>query len=274
MGMTRLRNRARSRTNAMVDAAVVAGTIASAWLLVLHGRAMVGLLGNDALVYWSVDADAPYADATVGGAGAYLYSPAFMQALTPLRILPAEPFLAIWWTIITVTAVLLARPWPLMLLPLALPVLQDVMIGNIHVLLGAAIVIGFRWPAAWAFVLLTKVTPGIGLVWFLVRREWVALAIALGATIVIAAASFALTPGHWADWLAVLRRDGGGQSTSLLVRAAAGTGLVAWGAATSRPWTVPIGAMVALPVIWSDSFAMLLGAAYLRARARYTPETS
>ena len=28
-----------------------------------------------------------------------------------------------------------------------------------------------RWPAAWAFVLLTKMTPGIGLLWFAFRRD-------------------------------------------------------------------------------------------------------
>ena len=51
--------------------------------------------------------------------------------------------------------------------------------------IAAAIVIGFRWPAAWSLVLLTKITPGIGLLWFAVRREWRSLAIALGAVIMI-----------------------------------------------------------------------------------------
>ncbi len=46
--------------------------------------------------------------------------------------------------------------------------------------MAAAIALGFRYPATWAFVLLAKVTPGIGLLWFLVRREWRNLAIALG----------------------------------------------------------------------------------------------
>ena len=40
--------------------------------------------------------------------------------------------------------------------------------GNIR-LLGVAAVIGFRRPP-WSFVILTKVTPGIGLLWFVVRR--------------------------------------------------------------------------------------------------------
>ena len=35
---------------------------------------------------------------------------------------------------------------------------------------------------SWAFVLLTKVTPGIGLLWFAIRRRWRDLAIALGVT--------------------------------------------------------------------------------------------
>ena len=41
-------------------------------------------------------------------------------------------------------------------------VVEDVVRGNIHVLLAMAIVAGFRLPAAWAAVLLTKVTPPRG----------------------------------------------------------------------------------------------------------------
>ena len=67
--------------------------------------------------------------------------------------------------------------------------------GNIHLLLAAAIVAEFRWPAAWSFVLLTKVTPGIGLLWFAVRREWRPLMIALGATAAIAGLTFIIVPG-------------------------------------------------------------------------------
>ena len=66
--------------------------------------------------------------------------------------------------------------------------------GNIHLLLAAAIVLGFRWPWTWAIVLLTKITPGIGLLWFVVRREWRDLAIALGATAAIVAVSFLVWP--------------------------------------------------------------------------------
>src|SRR5436305_1705444 len=115
--------------------------------------------------------------------------------------LPREVFIAGWTALLAAVALWLARPWPVALLVLALPVSQEVMIGNIHLLLAAAIVLGFRWPATWAFVLLTKVTPGVGLLWFLVRREWRSLAIALAMAVGIAGVSYVLAPSPWADWL-------------------------------------------------------------------------
>ena len=157
---------------------------------------------------------------------------------------------------------------------LALPVSQEILIGNIHLLLAAAIVLGFRWAGTWAFVLLTKVTPGVGLLWFAARREWRALAIALGTTAVIAALSFVIAPDAWRDWIALLRHDGGTQSSVLLVRIAIAAVIVVWGARTERRWTVPLAAMLALPVVWMDSFSMLLGcvavsgSAAVRAQAR------
>ena len=154
---------------------------------------------------------------------------------------------------------------------------QEILIGNIHLLLAAAIVLGFRWAGTWAFVLLTKVTPGVGLLWFAVRREWRPLAIALGATAVIAGISFLIAPDAWRDWIALLRHDGGTQSSVLLVRIAVAAVIVSWGGLTDRRWTVPLAAMLALPVVWMDSFSMLLGcvavsgSAELRAAARRRP---
>ena len=71
--------------------------------------------------------------------------------------------------------------WRSALLVLAFPpVALELYHGNIHLLMAAAIVLGFRYPIGWSFLLLTKVTPGVGLVWFAVRREWRPLIIALG----------------------------------------------------------------------------------------------
>ena len=60
--------------------------------------------------------------------------------------------------------------------------------------------LGFRWPGAWAVVFLTKITPGIGVLWFAFRREWRSFAIALGVTAAVTAVSFALNPQWWAEF--------------------------------------------------------------------------
>ena len=79
-----------------------------------------------------------YGDAGAGVLGAYLYSPAFAQLVTPLVALPWNVFLAIW------TAMLLAAyGWTVRLaaLPLLLflPVPADLATGNVHLFYAAAI---------------------------------------------------------------------------------------------------------------------------------------
>jgi hypothetical protein len=105
----------------------------------------------------------------------------------------------------------------------------------------------------------------VGLLWFVVRREWRALVVALGTTGVIVAISFALDPGAWMRWIDFLRLS---TQTAvgyphvelpLLIRVPVAALLVIWGARTDRRWVVPVAAMVALPVIWPGSLVMLLG---------------
>jgi hypothetical protein len=137
--------------------------------------------------------------------------------------------------------------------------------GNVHLLMAAAIWLGFRYPAAWSFVLLTKVTPGVGLAWFVVRREWRSLAIALGATAALVAVSLAIDGRLWESWLRdSLWATAGGTALSqfsipipLWIRVPAALVLVAWGGLTDRRWTVPVAATLALPVLWPSGFAVL-----------------
>jgi len=146
--------------------------------------------------------------------------------------------------------------------------------GNIHLLLAAAMVLGFRWPATWALVLLTKITPGIGLLWFAVRGEWRQLAIALGATAAIVAVSFATMPDAWFQWVGVLTRIAGRDGTwaavpvPFLVRLPFAVALVVWGARTNRRWTVPVAGMLALPALWYGGLTMLLAVIALREPAK------
>ena len=228
---------------------------------------------QDSKAYYMAGLDDPYARSQVGGDYAFLYSPAFAQLLAPLRLLPIGVFVAVW-TLVLVCA--LAWTAGRLSLPLLLlqPVVASIALGNIEILLATAIVAGFRWPAAWSFVLLSKVTPGVGLVWFAVRREWRSLAIALAATAAIAAVSFAVAPGLWFDWVGVLTKN---SSTAvslpvlpgpLFLRVAIAAALIAWGARTDRRWTVPVGASIAVPVGWFTFIAIAaVGVAGIAIRA-------
>ena len=147
---------------------------------------------HDSYAYWSVNLADPYT-ANVGERDAFLYSPAVAQVFAVLGLLPWPVFL-LGWTVLQVGIVLWlsGRSW-WWVLPLP-PVLFECIVGNVHLLYAAAINLGFRFPWTWALMLLTKVTPGVGLLWFAVRREWRALGIALGATAVIVAVSYVLAP--------------------------------------------------------------------------------
>jgi hypothetical protein len=216
---------------------------------------------QDSKAYYLAGLDDPYVRSQIGGDYAFLYSPAFAQALAPFRLLPIGTFVAVWTMLLIVALAWTAGRLALPLLLLQ-PVVASLALGNIEILIAAAIVAGFRWPAAWSFVLLSKVTPGIGLVWFAVRREWRSLAIALGATALIVAVSFALAPRFWFDWVDVLTKNQGATVSlpvlpgPLWLRVAIAALLVAWGARTNRRWTVPVGASIAIPVGWFTFLAI------------------
>lgn len=249
------------RVRAMVDWRLVALAIGLVYLALFLTRPMPLY---DARAYWLADWAQPYAVSGEGETNAYLYSPAFLQLIAPLRALPYEWFGAAWVVLTAATLIAITRHWLLiaMLIPITLIELE---VGNIHFLLAAAVYVGMRHPAAWAFVLLTKVTPGVGLVWFVVRREWRNLAIALGATAIIVALSFATAPGHWVDWVDSLVGNAKQQwpyplfPVPLAVRLVAAAALIAWGARTDRPWTMIVGTTLAIPTLWPANLAMIVG---------------
>jgi hypothetical protein len=223
----------------------------------------------DAYAYWTTRSGDFYAAAQTGQIGAYLYSPAFAQVIAPLVWLPVAAFMALW------TAVNCAALWWLLgrfALPslLFLPIPFEIISGNVHLLYAVAIVAGFRYPMSWALMVLTKVTPSVGILWFLIRREWQSLLLAIGVTAAIAIASFVLDRGAWEAWLRLLQGDlsGAGQASfqtvgwylpiSLLPRLLVSVGLVGFAALSDRRWLVPVAVVLALPVIWLNSLAMLV----------------
>jgi hypothetical protein len=247
---------------ALRDGAIVAGLVFAAYLFLVVAP-QTGTFGFDAYAYWAVDPAAPYGS-TAGALGAFTYSPPIAWLFGWFKVIPFTTFLVLWTALQLGTAIWLGGRWALSVLAFP-PVALEIYHGNVHLLIAAAIVLGFRWPAAWAFVLLTKVTPGVGLVWFAVRREWRRLAIALAVTGVVAGVSLILEPEVWRSWVddSLLATAQGAPLNQfslpipLLLRLPVAVVVVAWGGLTDRPWTVPVAATLALPVLWPAGFAIL-----------------
>ena len=133
---------------------------------------------------------------------------------------------------------------------------------------------GFGSPGLWALTWLTKVTPGIGSLWFAFTRKWRSLALAVGSTALIVLVSFALAPHLWADWVASLIGNVGrptgmrADAVPLVVRLAVAVAVLAWGARTNRLWTIPVAVFLAAPTIWPGSVAVLAAAFSPRLRHR------
>ena len=230
----------------------------------------------------------------------YLYSPAFIQAIWPLVLLPWEAFYSIWLTVYMATLVWLCRPWlTLAILPwvfvtfgialLAIP-RHSVSSCNIYLYMGLAVVAGFRWPAAYAFLLLTKVTPGVALLWFVVRREWRNLGIALAATAAVAAVSFVIAPNLWFDWYTVLKYNSSYGEPAfaihilpLIPRLIIAAVMVCVAAHYNARWVLPIAIIVAMPYIGDTALIILVCVAPLlrgdswtlpRPRRESTPDSA
>jgi hypothetical protein len=220
----------------------------------------------DAYAYWSTR-DGDYYTGAVGRIGAYVYPPIFAQAIAPITWLPWPAFNALWTLMNCLALAALAGRWAALAL-LVLPIPFEIVSGNIHLLMALAIVVGFRHPAAWAFVLLTKATSGVGLLWFAVRREWRPLVVAGGTAVALAGVSVLLDPAAWRRWLDLV--IGGGVASDspgwwlpvpLPIRLALAAVVVGWGGLTDRRWTVGVAGTIALPVLWLNGLAV--GAALL-----------
>jgi len=225
----------------------------------------------------------------------YVYSPAFVQLLWPWMQLAWPLANAVWTALQTVALIWMLGPiGALVALAFPIPslaghgtaVFAAIDKGNPMVLTAAAITLGLtRWPGSFAYVLLTKVSAGIGILYFLVRREWRALGLALGTTLAIAVVSALFSSGLWVEWGRLLY---GAVSTSgsagalskeefmplpLAVRGVIGVGVVALAGAGGWLWAVPIGCFLALPDIHLGGYAVLTAvpAVWLRQRGHAVP---
>lgn len=217
---------------------------------------------DDVRWYWASDPANLYPHPELAERNGYNYSPAFEFVVGWGRLLPFEVFTALWRAVLLAVLVYLAGPFTLFAL-LTVPVASEINAGNIQILLALAIVLGFRHPAAWAFVLLTKVSPGVGLLWFALRRQWRALAVVTVSTVAIAAVSLLFWADQWPGYVALVT-SGAAPAVkpyhlSLWVRLPFAVALVAVGAWRGWRWTVPAAATLALPVFYPISLSLLVG---------------
>jgi hypothetical protein len=238
-------------------------------------RNMRDIYQGDSYIYWFRVREAHlYLTQLSNAPHGYLYSPAFVQVIWPLLMLPWQLFYAIWLGLGTITLVWLLRPFlTLVTLPwvfvtfgialLAVP-RHSLASMNVTMFMGLAVAAGFRWPWAWSLMILTKVTPGIGLLWFVVRREWRNLVIALGVTAAISAVSFVIAPNLWFDWVTVLRNNAGYPEPDfaihllpLIPRLAIAAVLITVAARFDARWVMPIAVVVAMPYIADTSLIVL-----------------
>jgi hypothetical protein len=230
-----------------------------AWYVAVYSWPL--LAGVDNHAYWSAwQGGGLYEPGARLGQATYLYSPAFAQVIYPLTLLHWDLFRVLWIGAAWVAMLYLLWPLPRPLRWAAVVVAWYACLGaNADWIVALCLGLGLRYPAAWAGLLLTKVTPGIGVIWFAVRREWQSFGIALGATAAIVAVSAIVTPTLWLDWLGALQRSvpysAHGDFFSLLIpplalRMAAAVVLVVVGAWRGWRWVLPAAALLAQPDIW------------------------
>lgn len=223
------------------------------------------LHGYDLFAYWSVSPEHPYVLTDgLGGQGVFRYAPPVALLMAPLKLLSFGLVQFLWMVGQLACLWFVGRRWALALI-LFPPVLMDLAFGNVNIFLAAMIVAGFRQPGVWSLALLTKVTPVVGLIWFLVRREWRPLAITLGVAAAIALASVAIQgAGIWGEWIAVLSWSAGTDAAQqslgipLVLRVAAAAVLIGYAGLTGRRWLLPIGVVLAMPVLWAVAFTPLV----------------
>jgi hypothetical protein len=209
--------------------------------------ALVGDAGWDSHAYWLTRSGIHYG--VPGTKNAYLYSPAFAQVIRPLTLLPWPAFGIAWSAFAAVTYWWLLRrvdtTWrgPLLALCIA-----DVIYGNVWWLFALVCALGVRRPLLWLIPLFTKVTPAVGIIWFLARREWRKLAVLTAGTAVLTAVSVAISPGAWHAWIKLLDAGTAGTTDKMTVaRVVVGGVVAAYAGLNDRPRLLPLAVFLAIP---------------------------
>jgi hypothetical protein len=129
-----------------------------------HALISQGHLGADAHAYWLVgQPGVPLYSALPGELDAYLYSPAFAQAISLVTWMPWPAFVALWLLLEAIAFGWLLAPlgWRVAV-PLWLLCSMEISLGNVVGFLAVAAVLGTKRPAVWAAFALTKPSLFLG----------------------------------------------------------------------------------------------------------------
>ena len=159
-----------------------------------------------------------------GVPGLYVYPPLLAMLLTPITAIGLPTVTALWLllglAILVLTCALMpVQPWiKVTMLGVALlsaPFIHNLQFGNVSGIVAFLAVVCWRWldkplgSAAIAASLMLRPWLGIIGVWWLVRRQWLAVAwlaaVGLGL-VILSAAVMGVKP--WQDWITVLRNLG------------------------------------------------------------------
>lgn len=217
-----------------------------------------GMIGMDAHAYWLTAHDHNLYGAAPMTRDAFLYSPAFALLIMPVAQLPWLMFAIVWITAEVLAFAWLLAPWGWRwAVPLLLLCTVETALGNIYAWVAIAAVLGMSRPGAWCFPLLTKITPGMGIIWFAARGERRNFASALGITLIITTVSFAIAPQLWIEWVHFIFTTPRSTAIILPYRIAGGVLAAIIAARTNRPWLLALAMFLASPVIAINSLTIL-----------------
>lgn len=197
---------------------------------------------------------------------AHEYPPIFAQLVAPVIALPWEAFVLLWLVLQLGILLWLVGPRWLGLVLMLSPIQEAIWSGNLTFIYAGVAVLALRYPAAWVIPLVTKVTPGVGIIWYAVRREWRHLAIVVGLTGALVAISLVTVPDTWAAWFDWVRANGSAVGPQGLVNAvplplwlrlAGCAAIVTWGALRNQPWVLIVPLWLAQPTAWWTDLVML-----------------
>ena len=203
---------------------------------------------------------------------AYHYTPPLAQVLAPFTLVLKAIAYIVGYRVLEILSVwyLAGRAMlPMLALIAFLPVAVELRFENVHLFMAVAIVLGLsRWPLLFAVAAVVKVSPGLGVVYLVLRRRYrdALVVVLVGAAICMV--SYVLSPSLWQQFLAAIGDRAGITGNSLIpvpyvLRALAGLLLAVAGGIIGRrrgELLLVLGITAANPNLALNGFAVLAAA--------------